>query len=960
MNDNTRWLLIKDLFKRSQQQSGSARDAWLDQHSGDDAGLAREVRKLLSAQQGSHDILDRGAAGALREMGHGESNADLAGQRIGAYRLLSLLGEGGMGSVYLAEREEADFRQRAALKLVRADFLNDEARARFLRERRILAQLTHPHIAQLHDGGVAANGAPYFTLEYVEGQPITKYCDERTLSIRDRLRLVLQVCAAVAYAHRNLIVHRDLKPSNIFVTTDGEVKLLDFGIAKLLDTEAGEGRTETHARMMTPEYASPEQVLGEPITTATDVYAIGVLLYELLSGRLPYARADAGTISWSKAVVEEAPEPVYRALNRATTRKESTSGDAAAAARGVALPALRRSLRGDLDRIVQRALAKAPEARYATVGALAADLNAYLDGHALSGGTRTYQMRKFIRRHWLPLSAAALIVAIVLASGVAVVWQARQVTREAENTLQVKDFLYGLFTAVDPRTAKGRVVTANELLDRGAERVQHNTTLDPEQRAEIEASLGRIYYQLGVSDKARGLQEGALKVFSSGAGSSLLLAKTQAEYADTLTNIGDLKGAANIADEAWQKIQSQPEAKPADRANVLHVQAGIALAQRDFVKTKNYSDQELVIAQRMADDDPRILFHALMTQGAAYWGLRQLSQAETTWREALAVASRNAEPDNLDVANARQNVAAALQEESRYPEAIELEEQALATNRRVLGPDHSATLNAQRDLGLANFRMGRYAQARTLLEQTVAAQRIALGADHPAIAGTEINLGIVLLDSGDVDAAERVLTDAVAIFEKKYGRDYQGVRLALGDLASVHIAQGKLDPAQTELLEVLDREKKAGTPDMGDFIDHYRLGDVKRLQRDFKSAIELQQAALAASQKDNGENSRFTASAHQYLAASLRDSGDAAGAEREYRAALVSYNGYLPNGEHPKAAEARYELAMLLLTREGMHDEAIRNLSTAADVFEKFLGAEDQKTKQARDALRKAQGNTKT
>jgi serine/threonine-protein kinase len=960
VNENTRWYLIKDLFKRAQQQPENDRDAWLQDHCGGDGGLAREVRALLTAQRGSHDLLDRGAIDAIREMGHGDATADLAGQRIGAYRLLRLVGQGGMGSVYLAEREEGDFKQRAALKLVRTDFLSDEARARFLRERRILAQLTHPHIAQLHDGGVAANGAPYFTLEFVEGEPITKYCDARKLAIRDRLTLVLQVCAAVAYAHRNLIVHRDLKPSNIFVTTDGEVKLLDFGIAKLLDAEPSEGRTETHARMMTPEYASPEQVLGEPITTATDVYAIGVLLYELLSGRLPYARADAGTISWSKAVVEETPEPVYRALARATTRKQSTTGDCVAAARGIALPALRRSLRGDLDRILQRALAKAPEARYATVGALARDLTAYLDGHAISGGTRTHQMRKFVRRHWLPLAAALLIIAIVFGSGIAIVRQSRQVAREAENTLQVKDFLYGLFTAVDPRAAKGRVVSANELLDRGAERVQRNTTLDPEQRAEIEATLGRIYYQLGLSDKARDLQQNALKVFATGAASPRLVAKTQAEYADTLTNSGDLKAAAAIADEAWAKIQTQPDAKPAERANILHAQARIALAQRDFVKTKNLSDEELVIGRRISADDPMVLFRALMAQGGAFWGLAQPHQAEATWREALSVASADAGADSLEVAMAQQNLALALQVESHYAEAKALEESALATDKKMLGPEHSITLGVQQDLALADFRMGQYAEARALMEKTAAAQRAGLGADHPAVAGTEINLGNALLDSGDADAAEHVLTDAVAIFEKKYGRDYQGVRLALGDLASAHIAQGKLDQAQAELLEVLDREKKAGTPEMGDFIDHYRLGDVKRLQHDFKSAIELQQAALAASQKDNGENSRYTAGAHQYLAASLHDSGDAVGAEREYRAALASYSGYLPNGEHPKAADAHYELAMLLLKREGMRDEGIRDLSTAADIFEKFLGADDPKTRQARDALRKAQGNTKT
>jgi serine/threonine protein kinase len=303
VSDQARWLRIKELFRQSQQQPESARDAWLIAQCGDEEDVVREVRALLAAQRGTHDILDQAAQDTLKLLRAPEPLTDLVGQKIGAYRLQRLLGEGGMGSVYLAERTEGDLNLRAALKLVRADVMNEEARARFLRERRILSQLHHPHIAQLHDGGVAADGTPYFTLEYVEGEPITQYCDARKFVIRDRLRLVLQVCAAVAYAHRNLIVHRDLKPSNIFVTAEGEVKLLDFGIAKLIDADASAGKTATHARMMTPEYAAPEQVLGEPITTATDVYAIGVLIYELLCGNLLYARADAGEISWSKAFV---------------------------------------------------------------------------------------------------------------------------------------------------------------------------------------------------------------------------------------------------------------------------------------------------------------------------------------------------------------------------------------------------------------------------------------------------------------------------------------------------------------------------------------------------------------------------------------------------------------------------------------------------------------------------------
>ncbi len=367
MNDDARWLHIKDLFRECQLLPEGERDVWLAGQCADDTVLLAELGTLLSAQRASHDILDDGAMGALKRMHIDESSPDLIGQRIGPYRLLRLLGEGGMGIVDMAEREDGGFVQRVALKRVRADFVSAETRSRFLRERNFLARLTHPHIAQLHDGGVATDGTPYFTIEYVEGIPITRYCDAHKLDVRSRLRLALQVCAAVSYAHRNLIVHRDLKPSNIPVIADGVAKLLDFGIAKLVDAEQGGGRTATQARMMTPEYAAPEQVLGEPITTATDVYAIGVLLYELLSGRLPYARADAGAVSWAKAVVEDLPDSLGHALGRTTGTANTATAKATAATRGVNASTLRRSLRGDLDRIVQRALAKEPESGYPSV-----------------------------------------------------------------------------------------------------------------------------------------------------------------------------------------------------------------------------------------------------------------------------------------------------------------------------------------------------------------------------------------------------------------------------------------------------------------------------------------------------------------------------------------------------------------------------------------------------------------
>ncbi|MEO7325063.1 MAG: serine/threonine-protein kinase, partial [Dokdonella sp.] len=864
------------------------------------------------------------------------------------------------GSVYLAEREDGDFVQRVALKRVRADFVSAETRERFLRERNFLARLTHPHIAQLHDGGVATDGTPYFTLEYVEGTPITRYCDERKLNVRARLRLALQVCAAVAYAHRNLIVHRDLKPTNILVTTDGETKLLDFGIAKLVDAEQGDGRTATQARMMTPEYAAPEQVLGEPITTATDVYAIGVLLYELLCGRLPYARADAGAVSWAKAVIEEAPESLRRALSRpAAADSAAAVADTLAATRGTTLHALRRRLRGDLDRIVQHALAKEPEARYASVEALADDLRAVIDERAISGGSRRYRLRKFVRRHWLPLVASAAILLTLIASGAAVVWQARQTAHAARTTLAVKDFLFGLFTAVDPHEAKGREISAHELLDRGAQRIERERALDSGQKAEIESTLGRIYYQLGLFDQANTLQDHAIRALSAYPEHALLLLQTEAERADTLIERGDLKAAAALAADASGKADTLPRVSADKRAQFLHTQARVAISERDFTAAKRFSDAELALLRDAEGASTGFFFNALSTAGAARWGLSDYDGAAALFREGLAVASRDAAPDDMNVAHAQTNMGLILQAKSRFREAQSMYEAALATEQKVLGPDHPSTMAIRRDLGLSYYHQGLYAQARTTLEQVLAGQRAKFGNEHPALAGTEINLGLVLTDSGDLTEADRILNEALGIFEKKYGRAYQGATIALSNIAVVHMLRGELDRAAAELSEVMQRENKPGAIDPDGFSTFYRLGEVKRRQGQAAAAVELERKALVGAQKVRGESNRYTAMAHHLLALSLRDSGDGAGAERELRAALASYAGYVPQAEHPLAATVRSDLALLLIQRDADRAEGLRLLTEAVALREKFLGVDEPRTQAARVALSKARASAK-
>jgi serine/threonine-protein kinase len=493
------WSRVKDLFARALDEPPASRDDWVTTQCGSDQALLRELRSLLAA----HAAPDTHRLGAviapLLSPLLAEDDDALIDTRVGPYRILRLLGEGGMGRVFLAERADGQFRQNVALKLLRSGFESTEMHERFLREREVLARLSHPNIAPLHDGGVGAGGTPYFTLEYVAGDPITLWCDRHRLGLAARLKLLLKVCEAVQYAHRNLIVHRDLKPSNIFVSADGEPKLLDFGIAKSLDPGGDRGITQTRSQPMTREYAAPEQVLGEPITTATDVYALGVLMYELLSGRLPYARAERGESSWAKAIVEEVPEPFTRALDRPTIRGEDEPASPdAASARGTTLAFMRRTLRGDLDRIARRALEKAPEARYGSVGAFAEDLRAWLYGRALPGGSRRYRIAKYVRRHRFGAAMAALVFVLVVAGVGAVLYEARETARQAQAVSAVKDFLLGLFTAGSPNEAKGRDIGVRELLERGRTQVDHNLATQPGVRAELQGVLGRIYFQLGL------------------------------------------------------------------------------------------------------------------------------------------------------------------------------------------------------------------------------------------------------------------------------------------------------------------------------------------------------------------------------------------------------------------------------------------------------------------------------
>ncbi|NBC17317.1 MAG: protein kinase, partial [Bacteroidetes bacterium] len=453
-----RWEQIDRLFAEALERPPDERTAFLRARCGNDVALYREVVTLLKSDAEAESVLGESvtafAAPLLPALEADLADGFAPGERVGPYRLQHEIGRGGMGAVYLAERVDGQFDRRVALKVIKRGMDTDEILHRFRFERQILARLEHPHIARLYDAGVTDDGRPYLAMEYVDGQPLHRYCDGRTLPVDERLRLFQTVCAAVQFAHQNLVIHRDLKPSNILVTEGGAVKLLDFGIAKLLSDEAtGAPLTRTGVRVLTPEYAAPEQRTDSVVTTAADVYALGVVLYELLTGRRPLA---------PDALPDTAPEPPSTAVTKPTERSHADgttttlTPETVSTARQTSAERLRRRLRGDLDVIVLKALRPEPERRYASAEAFLEDIKRHLDGLPVQARPDTlgYRLRKFVQRHTAGVAAAAAVLALILAFSVlhtTRVTQERNLARqERDKAAEVAAFLEGLFDASDP------------------------------------------------------------------------------------------------------------------------------------------------------------------------------------------------------------------------------------------------------------------------------------------------------------------------------------------------------------------------------------------------------------------------------------------------------------------------------------------------------------------------------
>ncbi len=782
MSESERWSQLSDLLDALFELDEQAQQAELGRVEQTDPELARQARAMLRADA-AQGLLERGIAAAVPEVMAtlaAEPGAALtepvesAGMLIGRWRVVRELGRGGMGEVLLAERADGEFAQQAALKRLKRGMDSDEILRRFAQERRILAALEHPNIARLLDAGVAADGRPFFAMEYVEGEPITDYARRHALSVRERLQLMRQVCDTVAYAQSRLVVHRDLKPSNIMVDVRGEPRLLDFGIAKLLADSDAAALTETGARVLSPAYAAPEQMLGETVSTATDVYALGVLLYELLTGQLPHHRHGSVVDSSAEALARETTELPSTALRQSD---EAT----AERALGRRLPErmrFAREMAGDIDRIVLAALRHEPARRYLSAGRMAEDLRLYLEGRPIHARADTagYRLTKFLRRNRVGVLATALALSALLVGLGVALWQANvarenavRAERESQRAGQVKNFMVTLFEASNPeRFSQGTPMTALELVQHASQRVESELSDAPEAQAELRIAIGESLAALGEVSAGITLIEAGTQQLRGFADADSLLAKGLHQLAMQYHASGRMDEAERAAQEALALLE---QATPRDALAVISIGTTLAklaglrgdVVAMEAMYRRNLDERR----QLVGADDPRL---AVDWNNVAAAALRRdrYADAESGYAEAARLMALDPKSPASRLVWLRGGRGVALVGLGRYAEGRDELEAARELGERSLHAGHpivGSMLSALAALDRHEERLEESVQLATEARDLFAAVH------HPDQALAELQLGMTRLKQARNAEALAVLTQADSDFSTQRNRE---------------------------------------------------------------------------------------------------------------------------------------------------------------------------------------------
>lgn len=748
------WRSVEEHFHQTLDLTGEEQKIYIEKLKERYPEVGNEVEKLLDSHNSSDTFLTSDVL-ADHEIA--------SGTRIHQWRILRQIGEGGMSTVYLAERADGQFDRKVAVKLLHGIMPGQTMHRRILQEQQILARLQHPYIAQLFDAGITDEGRPYFILEYVEGAPVTQWCNDRQLDLNKRLNIFIQVCEAVQYAHQKLIVHRDLKPSNILVGSDGTVKLLDFGIAKIVEDESGEGLPHTHtaAQMMTPEYASPEQISGDPITTATDVYALGLLLCELLTGMLPYAFYDRTPFEIARVITDTLPA---RPSSLVTRKAEDVQTDIQMA--GIHVSNLRKKLKGDLDNIILKALRKDPARRYGSAEQMLKDIHNYLNNLPVSARPESfgYKTAKFIVRHRVGVFAALVVaISLVATTGVSL-WQAEQARLERDRTQKINEFLQTILTEADPYEA-GADATIRDVLRKADHLIKEQFTGQPDIEAPLRYTIG--YTQLSLMELEASLQnlQRSEELFRQlyGPHDQRTLEALAYQYW-----LQFRKGDYDSAIEGYRSVLStlQPGHSWDFRARLLN-DFGVILSDTErYEEAMPIQHQVLELWQNNDPERPELAI-AFTNLGHTMHGLRQYEEAEYYYRESLRL-HRQHYPDGLnpDLAMVINNLGVLLRDMENYDEALPLYEESLMIRQLTLGREHTFTGLAHLNIGRLLLEMDQMEESREHLYLSKKLFDESLGNTHLYTLVSHSTIGYIHSLDGNMEEAVRMLTNSLTLMQE--------------------------------------------------------------------------------------------------------------------------------------------------------------------------------------------------
>jgi eukaryotic-like serine/threonine-protein kinase len=847
--NSERWEKIGIIFDEALNLSEPERSEFIKSACGDDIEMQNEVKSLIEADSKVPPVLKAQAGDAVNI----RSQIIYEGKIIGNYKVIKQIAEGGMGSVFLAERADGQFEQKVALKIIKPGMNSNEIIKRFLSERQILARLQHPNIAKLLDGGLTEDNLPYFTMEYVEGEPISEYCDKNNLSVEERLKIFITVCSAIQYAHHNLVIHRDIKPSNIMIKKDGTVKLLDFGIAKVLSEDTlneDVNLTQTGLHVMTPEYASPEQIKGKHVTTSTDIYSLGIVLYELLTGEKVHNIKNYSPLEMEKAICLTQPQKPSSLIKQVQT-KDKSKADEISIKRNTLPEKLKKKLAGDLDNICLTALRKEPETRYSSVELFRQDIENFLEERPVTArqSTINYRMKKFVLRHKVAVVFGLLIFLIVTSLTTFYTIQLKHerdaAQAEAVKANEVSGFLKNIFKVSDPYNARGDTITARELLDKGAEKINRSLSNQPEVKAELLDLIGQVYLNMGIYNKADSLIKIGLTIREKYDKKGTDIEKSLNSLSNVYLFKGEYAKAAALLNRVVLLHKSLSQEDDTTYTTTLSNLAWSFYATGKYLKSDSIYIVLINILTKKYGMKNELMLSMMNNLALNYHEEGKYKESDSLFQIALnqekIVYGNKPHPE---LSTTLYNYAELLRDKGNFPKAEEMFKSALAMDLKLHGPVNPDV--AYSTQGLASFYLaeGHYSEANKLFRRTLEIREKLLGKNHPDVAYAIYNVGLVYFDEQKYDSSKTYFEKSLIMHKKLNGPEHKSVGICLNMLGFVNCKVGNYKVAESQTRQSMKIiEKSIGKVNLTYARDLITLSVLKSQKKDFDSVIVLNQEA---------------------------------------------------------------------------------------------------------------------